>query len=97
MVDQIMNHIREGTGDPPIVFVHGYLCELENWRHQVDHFQATNTVLACDLRGLGKTPLSDGEMTIEQMGQDVAALLAHHDITNAVLVCLLYTSPSPRD
>ena len=86
MVDQIMNHIREGVGNPPIVFVHGYLCELENWRHQVDHFQATTTVLACDLRGLGKTPLGNGEMTIEQMGQDVAALLAHHDLTNAVLV-----------
>ena len=25
-------------------------------------------------------------MTIEQMGQDVAALLAHHDLTDAVLV-----------
>ena len=86
MVDQIMNHIHQGLGGPPIVFVHGYLCELENWRHQVDHFQATNTVLACDLRGLGKTPLGDGEMTIEQMGQDVVDLLAHHDLTNAVLV-----------
>ena len=86
MGDQIMNHIQEGAGDPPIVVVHGYLCELENWRHQVDHFQATNTVLACDLLGLGKTPLGDGKMTIEQMGQDVAALLAHHDLTDAVLV-----------
>ena len=21
-----------------LVFVHGYLCELENWRHQIDAF-----------------------------------------------------------
>jgi len=86
MADQLMHHIREGAGQPPIVFVHGYLCELENWRHQINHFKATNTVLACDLRGLGQTPLGTGEMTIEQMGQDVADLLAHHDLSNAVLV-----------
>lgn len=86
MSDAIMNHIREGAGDPPLVFVHGYLCELENWRHQIAHFQLTNTVLACDLRGLGKTPLGDGEMTIEQMGQDVADLLTYHGLKDAVLV-----------
>lgn len=86
MSDAIMNHIREGAGDPPIVFVHGYLCELNNWRHQIAHFKATNTVLACDLRGLGQTPLGDGEMSIEQMGQDVADLLAHHELKGAVLV-----------
>ena len=86
MPESVMNHIREGAGNPPIVFVHGYLCELDNWRHQVDCFKSTNTVLACDLRGLGKTPLGDGEMSIEQMGQDVADLIAAHDLSNAVLV-----------
>ena len=86
MPESVMNHIREGAGNPPIVFVHGYLCELDNWRHQVDCFKSTNTVLACDLRGLGKTPLGDGEMSIEQMGQDVADLMVAHDLSNAVLV-----------
>lgn len=86
MSNELMNHVREGAGDPPIVFVHGYLCELENWRHQIAHFKANQTVLACDLRGLGKTPLGEAEMTIEQMGQDVADLMAHHDLTGAILV-----------
>ncbi|MEL0112441.1 MAG: alpha/beta fold hydrolase, partial [Rickettsiales bacterium] len=86
MSDYLLNHIREGAGDPPIVFVHGYLCELENWRHQVAHFKSSHTVLACDLRGLGRSPLGGGEMTIEQLGQDVADLLAHHDLSDAVLV-----------
>ncbi len=86
MSDYLLNHIREGAGDPPIVFVHGYLCELGNWRHQVAHFKSSHTVLACDLRGLGRSPLGGGEMTIEQLGQDVADLLAHHDLSGAVLV-----------
>lgn len=82
----ILNNIREGAGNPPIVFVHGYLCELGNWRAQMDYFGSTNTVVACDLRGLGASPLDGGEMTIEQLGGDVAALLAHHDLSGAVLV-----------
>jgi len=81
-----VNHIREGSGEPPVVFIHGYLCDLDNWRFQTARFKATNTVLACDLRGLGKTPLGDGEMSIEQMGQDVADLLGHYDLRDAVLV-----------
>ena len=82
----LVNHIREGSGEPPIVFVHGYLCDHDNWRFQIDHFKATNLVLACDLRGLGKTPLGDGEMSIEQMGRDLVKLLSHYDLRNAVLV-----------
>ena len=86
MNTSLMSHIRDGAGDPPIVFVHGYLCNHRNWSHQIDYFKATNTVIACDLRGLGETKLGDGEMTIEQMGQDVADLLEVHDLKQTVLV-----------
>lgn len=86
MADIELVHIREGSGEPPIVFVHGYLCEHENWRHQVTHFRETSTVVACDLRGLGRSPRGGGEMTIDQLGADVADLLAAHDLRGAVLV-----------
>ena len=86
MSDIELVHIREGDGTPPIVFVHGYLCEHRNWRHQVDQFKATNTVVACDLRGLGNSPLGEKEMSIETLGRDVADLGAAEDLHGAVLV-----------
>ena len=79
-------HIREGNGKPPIVFVHGYLCEHDNWRYQVAHFRNRHEVIACDLRGLGASARGDGAMTIEQLGADVAGLVARYDLRGAVLV-----------
>ena len=86
MADIELIHIREGAGEPPLVFVHGYLCEHENWRHQIDHFRKINTVVACDLRGMGRSPRGNGEMIMEQLGADVAGLLGAETLTGAVLV-----------
>ncbi|NKB57715.1 MAG: alpha/beta fold hydrolase [Alphaproteobacteria bacterium] len=86
MSDLKLNHIRAGTGAPPVVFVHGFLCRHQDWRHQVSHFSARHAVLACDLRGHGATPQGEAPMTIETVGGDVAALLEEQGIEGAILV-----------
>lgn len=86
MADIRLNRIRDGAGNPPIVFVHGFLCRHQDWRHQVSHFAADHTVVACDLRGHGKSPRGDAEMTIETLGGDVVEMLVEEDLTGAVLV-----------
>jgi len=86
MSDIKLNHIREGAGSPPIVFVHGFLCRLHDWRHQVSHFVGRHTVVACDLRGHGDTPRGEASMTPETLGGDVAALLEDEDLKDAILV-----------
>lgn len=86
MTDIELNSIREEAGAPPIVFVHGFLCRHQDWRHQVSHFSKNHTVVACDLRGHGETPRGTAPMTIETVGGDVTALLRAEDLTGAVLV-----------
>ena len=71
----MMHCLRAGQGNPPFVFVHGFACAHEDWRAQTDHFSKTNLVVACDLRGHGRTPGSPGESSIERYGADVADLL----------------------
>jgi len=77
---------RAGTGSPPLVFVHGFACSHADWRPQIDHFAATQTVVACDLRGHGATPGDPAECSIETYGADVAALLVELDLRGAVLI-----------
>ena len=77
---------RAGAGSPPLVFVHGFACSHADWRPQIDHFSATQTVVACDLRGHGATPGDPADCSIETYGTDVAALLAALDLRGVVLI-----------
>lgn len=81
-----MHYIRAGSGAPPLVFVHGFACSLEDWHFQTDYFRKTQEVVACDLRGHGQTPGRPEECTIENFGGDVAALVANLDLPKAVLI-----------
>jgi pimeloyl-ACP methyl ester carboxylesterase len=69
-----------------LVFVHGFACSLEDWRHQVAHFSKSNEVVACDLRGHGQTPGRPQECSIEHYGGDVAALINNLELSKTVLV-----------
>jgi pimeloyl-ACP methyl ester carboxylesterase len=81
-----MHFVHSGKGAPPLVFVHGFACSLEDWRAQVEHFEKTNEVVACDLRGHGKTPGRPHECSIEHYGGDVAALVNNLELKDCVLV-----------
>jgi pimeloyl-ACP methyl ester carboxylesterase len=81
-----MHFIRAGLGAPPIFFVHGFACSLEDWKPQLDFFAKTHEVVACDLRGHGQTPGRPRECSIEHYGGDVAALVNNLELRNVVLV-----------
>jgi pimeloyl-ACP methyl ester carboxylesterase len=81
-----MHFIRSGRGAPALFFVHGFCCELGDWGPQLDHFAPRTEVVACDLRGHGKTPGRPEECSIENFGGDVAALAANLELRRVVLV-----------
>jgi pimeloyl-ACP methyl ester carboxylesterase len=66
--------------------VHGFACSHEDWRLQLEHFSRSHEVVACDLRGHGKTPGRAQECTIEHFGGDVAALIGNLELKNVILV-----------
>jgi pimeloyl-ACP methyl ester carboxylesterase len=81
-----MHYVSRGRGAPPLVFVHGFTGDHTDWQLQADHFEAKQQVVACDLRGHGKTPGRPAECTIEHYGGDVAALAANLELSKAILV-----------
>lgn len=64
----------EGSG-PPLVLLHGFPLDHTMWRRQIDYFSATRTVIAPDLRGLGRSDGATGTSTMERFADDVAELL----------------------
>ena len=68
------------------MFVHGFLCTREDWRHQLQFLSQTHEVVACDLRGHGQTPGRPQECSIEHFGGDVAALVNNLELSAPILV-----------
>jgi pimeloyl-ACP methyl ester carboxylesterase len=81
-----LHYVRAGHGAPPLVFVHGFCCSHEDWGLQFDFFKKTHEVVACDLRGHGRTPGRPHEVSIEHFGGDVAALLSVLSLDKPVLI-----------
>lgn len=70
---------------PPVVLLHGYPFNRSMWREQVDALSATYRVITPDLRGHGETTVPPGPATMEEMAQDVAALLDELEIKRVAL------------
>ena len=81
-----MHFVRAGRGAPALVFVHGFACTHEDWHAQLTHFQRTHEVVACDLRGHGRTPGRPADCSIEHYGGDVAALVNNLELARSVLI-----------
>jgi pimeloyl-ACP methyl ester carboxylesterase len=77
---------REGNGNPPLVFVHGFACAHDDWQAQVDFFRQRQCVVACDLRGHGASRGDPAQCDIETYGADVSALLHALDLPAAILI-----------
>jgi pimeloyl-ACP methyl ester carboxylesterase len=75
-----------GSGDPPLVFVHGWCCDRTFFQPQVDHFQTTHTVTALDLRGCGTSDCPANGYDIPSLADDVAAVCRTAGIGRPVIV-----------
>ncbi len=76
-----------GSGDPPIMFVHGWCCQRWYLRPQFEHFAGRQRAVAVDLRGHGDSDVpADGEFTIEQHADDLAELCRRIGLRRPVLV-----------
>jgi pimeloyl-ACP methyl ester carboxylesterase len=81
-----VHFVRAGHGTPPLLFVHGFACRLEDWQAQLRHFEKSHMVVACDLRGHGETPGRPHECSIAHYGGDVAALVNHLELSGCILI-----------
>lgn len=74
------------TGGLPMVFVHGALCDHDNWRHQMAHFSQQRAVVAPDLHGHGRSGQTPGRVNVECFAEDVIGLCRSLGWERVVLV-----------
>jgi pimeloyl-ACP methyl ester carboxylesterase len=75
-----------GSGDPPLLFIHGYTCDRSDFAPQVAHFRARHRVVAVDLRGHGESDAPPHDYAMATLADDVAWMAGQLGIQHAVAV-----------
>src|SRR5262245_30947397 len=96
-------YTRDGQG-PPVLLVQGVGAIGNTWRPQIDELSGRYTVVAYDNRGIGRSTILDGRLTIEDMASDALAIadalgidrfhLAGHSMGGVIAQAVALRAPS---
>lgn len=75
-----------GKGDTTLLFVHGAFIDMSYWESQVSFFEKHYQVITIDLPGHGKSGKSKAKWTIEELGNDLSALITKLNLRKVVLI-----------
>jgi pimeloyl-ACP methyl ester carboxylesterase len=75
-----------GSGEPALIFVHGWSCDARYWRAQLPHFSKKHRVVILDLAGHGHSGMTRDRYTMAAFGEDVKAVVEAAGIRKAVLI-----------
>lgn len=82
-----------GSGEPALVFIHGWSGDSNYWREQVPEFKKKYTLITVDLAGHGGTDGNRTDWTIARFGQDVATALS--TVPNKQLILVGHSMGGP--
>lgn len=77
---------EQGSGDPPMLLVHGILCDRRYLAPQFAHFAGRHRTVAVDLRGHGESDPPRQDYTIEGFAADLAWMCGRLDLQRPVVV-----------
>ncbi len=79
-----LRYALDGKGERTLVLVHEMGGSLESWEDAARRFSESRRVLRYDCRGAGLSQKVRGELSIDTMADDIAALLDHTGIAGKV-------------
>ena len=79
-------YLEVGSGAPPMLFVHGWLCDHTHFAPQIEYFSRHHRVIAVDLRGHGASDKPREDYTMASFADDLAWLCGRLEIERPVVV-----------
>ncbi len=71
----------------PILLIHGFPLDHTMWDDQINFLSESSQVIAPDLRGFGRSDVTEGTVSMEQFADDLNLLLDEIGITESVTIC----------
>lgn len=81
-----IHYVSEGKGKDAIVLVHGWTCNLTNWRDQIPELSKRARVLALDLPGHGLSDKPQVKYDMDLFAAAIDAVMKDAGVERAVLV-----------
>ena len=74
-----------GEGTVPVIFLHGYPFDKTMWHAQIDFLQASNRVIAVDIRGFGASKDEQTSLSIGLFADDLIKFMNVLNIDKAII------------
>ena len=74
-----------GKGNEALVLVHGWTCNLDNWRDQIPDLAKRNRVIALDLPGHGQSDKPEIKYTMDLFANAIDAVMRDAKVERAVI------------
>ena len=81
-----VHYVDSGPGTHPLVFIHGWACNLSFWDGQLDAFGPGRRVIALDLPGFGQSDAPEAVYDMDLFIEAVLAVLDQAGVESAILV-----------
>jgi hypothetical protein len=66
----LISYEIHGSGEPTLVFVHGWSCDARYWREQLPYFSKTHRIVLLDLAGHGHSGSKRSQYTMKAFFHD---------------------------
>jgi pimeloyl-ACP methyl ester carboxylesterase len=83
--DLHLRYVDVGTGEPPLLFIHGGSCDYAHFAPQVEYFRKTHRVVAYDQRGHGESAKC-GTYTVGALAEDARWLCDELSLVSPVII-----------
>lgn len=84
-IDDIQLAYTDVGSGPAVVLIHGYPFNRSLWTEQAEALSSKCRVVVPDLRGFGESEATEGPVTMNRMARDMAELMDHLGIEQAVI------------
>jgi pimeloyl-ACP methyl ester carboxylesterase len=74
-----------GEGSIPIICLHGYPFDKTMCQGQLDFLKSSNRIIACDIRGFGKSTDEESHLSIDLFSEDLIAFMDKLSINKAIV------------
>lgn len=81
-----LRYARRGSGGDPVVLIHGFGGDLDNWLFNIDSLAEDGVIYALDLPGHGQSTKQVADPTLKGLSQAVTAFMDAVEVDGAHLV-----------